>query len=92
MIDRLLKATQECNWSLASQLLSETWINNSIECFNVKETEPWDSQFDETKINDALFYPFAAALCQDKNCRDNDGNPSIRQLVFLNPTFPFCRF
>lgn len=52
MIDRLLEATQKRDWSLASQLLSEQWVNSAVDCFNVKEKDPWDSQFDEKKISE----------------------------------------
>jgi hypothetical protein len=50
MIDRLLKATNEADWTLASKLLFDHWVVNATECFNVKEREPWETQFDEKRI------------------------------------------
>jgi hypothetical protein len=52
MIDRLLEATENKNWSLATRLLTEHWITNSADCFEVKERAPWETQFDEKKIGE----------------------------------------
>lgn len=96
MIDNLLKATGDRNWSLVSQILYEHWVTQSVECFDVKDKDPWETLFDEKKISelhsvvsivyfflpdDTLLYPFAAALCQDKDCRDKEGNPSVQRLA-----------
>jgi hypothetical protein len=51
MIDRLLEATAERNWADVLNLLHDHWIRQSIECFAVKETNPWETQFDERKIS-----------------------------------------
>jgi hypothetical protein len=54
MIDRLLKATEEQKWSQASQLLSEHWITNALDCFNCNEKDPWETPFDEKKISKSI--------------------------------------
>lgn len=50
MIDRLLEATSERNWSSVLELFYDHWIKQSVECFAVKENNPWETQFDEKKI------------------------------------------
>ncbi|KAI6183002.1 hypothetical protein M3Y97_00440900 [Aphelenchoides bicaudatus] len=66
MIDLLLEATNKSNWPSVKKLLYDHWVEQSAECFAVKEKNPWETQFDDKKINDNLLYPLAVALCQDK--------------------------
>ncbi|KAI6219878.1 E3 ubiquitin-protein ligase [Aphelenchoides besseyi] len=81
MIDQLIKATNNNDWELAAKLLYDHWLLKSVECFAVREKDPWETQFDEKKINDSLFYPLAVAFCRDQNCRDSNGLPSINRLA-----------
>lgn len=32
-------------------------------------------------LDEELFYPLAAALCQNKDCKDSDGIPSVQRLA-----------
>lgn len=50
MLKELLKATQDEEWKLASNLLYEQWAKKCCSAFTLKDDQPWESNFDEEKL------------------------------------------
>ncbi|KAI6207263.1 E3 ubiquitin-protein ligase [Aphelenchoides fujianensis] len=71
---------------LASKLLYDHWLLKAVECFAVREKDPWETEFDEKRINDSLFLPLAAAFCRDRNCRNAGGRARLAELTGIHST------
>jgi hypothetical protein len=52
--ESLINAANIGDWASVSTILYDHWTVNAAECFNVKEKDPWETQFDEKKIGKLL--------------------------------------
>lgn len=55
MIDKLLKATREEDWSTASALLYQHWSKVCPSIYSISNHTPWDSKVDQKKICKVYF-------------------------------------